>query len=250
MLKKTILLEDIKIYDLENKFGVTGYNIADLLNMPYYWAGWNQNPHNDMNYYKIALDTAKNNPETILGKYYSLRTDDEVIPNLKRVSDTVDEYINENNILKMDIISKIIDSKTLTVHLRSGDFGIVSQSYLNVIKKMSAKFDNVIILSGVNRNINTNDNSNHNNNSKQSLLLSYKQILSINNNINIYIDIPDIHISIMRLASNLLIHRGGFSVLGSFINNNNIYYTNELPTINDEKWKKEMTNKNITFLSD
>jgi hypothetical protein len=249
MLKKSISIDDIKIYDLDKKFGKTGYNISDLLNMPYYWANWNQNPHDHQHYYDIACNTAKNNPETILGKYYSSRPNDEGIPNLNRLSNVIDDYINDNKIKNLDIINIIENTNTLTVHLRSGDFGFVSENYVNTIYNLSKKFDKVILLPGLHRWFyREGENSERNLNSKNNLLQSYNEILKTNNNIYVYFDIPDIHISIMRLASNLLLHRGGFSTMGSFINNNNIFITNELLSINDKKWKNEVINKNITIL--
>jgi hypothetical protein len=249
MLKRSILIDDLKIYDLDKKFGKTGYNISDLLNMPYYWAGWNQNPHADISIYETSCETAKNNPDTILGKYYSSRPSDENIPNLNRLSNVIDDYINDNKIKNLDIINIIENTNTLTVHLRSGDYGIVSKNYVDTIYNLSKKFDKVILLSGVNRFIYCEDeNSEHNLNSKNNLLKSYNEILKTNNNIYVYFDIPDVHISIMRLASNLLVQRGGFSIMGTFINNNNIFITNELQTINNPNWKNEVINKNITIL--
>jgi hypothetical protein len=100
MFKQKIDIDDIKIFDIDIKYGVTGYNIADLLNMPYYWAGWKQNPHcGDDYYFNIAKNTALNNPTTILGKYYSSRVDqEEKIPNLNRLVNTIDDYIDEKNV--------------------------------------------------------------------------------------------------------------------------------------------------------
>jgi hypothetical protein len=217
--------------------------------MPYYWTGWNQNPHNSQEYYNMACNTAQDNPDTILGKYYSSRSNDEIIPNLNRLSNVIDNYINDTKIYNLDIIKIIKDSNTLTVHLRSGDRGIISNSYIKKIDDLFKKFDKVILLSGVNRSRYIEDeNSEHNVTCKKNLLESYNKILKLNNNIFVYLDIPDIHISIMKLSSNLLLHKGGFSVIGSFINNNNIFVTNELSAINDNKWKNEVINKNITFL--
>ena len=248
MILQHVSLEDIHIYDIDIKYGVTGYNIADLLNIPYYWAGWKQNPHcGDENYYNIAKNTAMNNIDTILGKYYLSRIDDdEKIPNLPRLNDVVDKYIEEKKIKDKDIYNFINDDNILFVHVRSGDYGIVSENYINNIYNLSLKFSKVILLSGINRNIDhTDENSSNNIAKRNNLVISLNNILKKNNNIYVYLAEPDLHIVAMRLCKNLLVHRGGYSVMGTLICTGKIYYTNELPCINNEYWLNIIKDKNI-----
>jgi hypothetical protein len=250
MLKQNISLNDIKIYDIGHQFGDTGYNISDLLNMPYYWAGWVQEPHASYQLYKTAQETAAKNPNTILGKYYSTRSKDEKIPNLLRINDIIDNYIIENEIKKLNINSYIHDKYVLFVHVRSGDYGVISSNYLNAIQKLSRIYKIVILLSGVNRSDHEDEeeDSEHNILCRENLLKSLKLVLKLNVNIYVYFDIPDTHICIMRLCKNLLIHKGGYSVLGSFINNNNIFYTNELQCRDNLEWVNNTKYKNIVHL--
>lgn len=251
MLKQNLTIDDIRIYDIDKKFGESGYNISDLLNMPFYWAGWKQNPHcGDENYYNVAKNTAFNNPDTILGRYYSSRTEDEQIPNLNRLYDVIDKYINDKNIKNEKIYELINDENILFVHIRSGDFGCVSDKYVNTVYNLSKKFSKVILMSGVNRNFHHSDENNeHNLRCRNNLLYSLNKILSTNSNIFVYFAEPDYHISTMRLCKNLLVHRGGYSVMGTFINTGKIFFTYELPCINNDLWKKEMHLKNVNFIN-
>jgi len=250
MLKQKISLNDIQIYDIGPSFGKTGYNISDLLNMPHFWAGWNQNPHSADLLYNIARETALNNPKTILGKYYLSRFNDEKIPNINRLIDVIDEYIFDNHINRLEIYKYIIDENVLFVHVRSGDYGVISSSYLNIIGRLSKFFKKLVLLAGVNRStfVDDNQDSEHNLQCRKNLLTSLNLIFEQGSNIYAYFDIPDIHISIMRLCKNLLVHKGGYSVLGSFINNNNIYYTDELPCKDNKKWLDITKYKNIMFV--
>jgi len=248
MLKKNITINELDFFDMDAKFGETGYNIGDLLNMPHYWANWSQTPHADKNMLNVALNTAKNNPESILGLYYKSRNDDEPIPNLPRLNYIVETFANTNNIVNFEIISIVKNIKNLCVHLRSGDYGIISDNFLNKILTLSNKFEKVIILCGLNRSRDLDPNSETNIKSKNNLYQSLNKLLNMNNNIFIYIDVPDIHICLMHLASNLLLHKGGFSVIGSFINNNNIFITNEFFPINNIKWRNEVKGKNIIII--
>jgi hypothetical protein len=249
-LKQILTINDIRIFDIDKKFGESGYNISDLLNMPFYWAGWKQNPHcGDEQYFNIAKNTALNNPETILGRYYSTRTEDEKIPNLLRLYNTIDKFIDDKNFKNQEIYQLINDKNILFVHIRSGDFGYISDSFVNTVYNLSTKFTKVILFSGVNRNIHhTDENSNHNLGCRNNLLYSLNKILATNSNIYVYFAEPDYHICTMRLCKNLLVHRGGYSVMGTFINNGKIYYTSELPCINNQLWKNEMISKNIILL--
>jgi hypothetical protein len=246
MLKKNISIDELKFFDMNSKFGETGYNVGDLLNMPFYWANWPQVPHADLNMLNIALNTANNNPDTIVGLYYKDWPHDEPIPNLNRLNNVVKKYSDLNNIENQSIVSIIKDTNNLCVHLRSGDYGIVSEDFANKIFNFSKKFEKVIILCGLNRSRDLNENSENNIKSKNNLFVSLNKLLKKNDNIYLYFDEPDNHICLMYFASNLLLHKGGFSVIGSFINNNNIFLTNEFFPIYNVKWRREVEGKKIT----
>lgn len=246
MLKRNLTLDDIRIYDLDPKFGESGYNLGDLLNMPYYWAGWPQTPHLNEIYHGVAKNTAANNPNTILGKYYFSRPEKEKIPNLERLYNTIDNYISDNGFMENKIMTLVNSDNVLFVHVRSGDFGVIDKRYSETIKQLAKNYSTVILMSGVNRNHHPGDeNSRHNFQCRKNLLDSFNMIMEGTDNICVYLAEPDHHISMMRLCKNLLVHRGGFSVIGTFICNGNIFYTDALSCKDNKEWKEIVKNKNI-----
>ena len=69
----------------------------------------------------------------------------EPIPNINRIRESVDLYI-ENNYNNLDhLIKKVKDTNSLCVHLRSGDKGIVEDSFIESINTLSNKYDNNFI---------------------------------------------------------------------------------------------------------
>ena len=74
------------------------------------------------------------------------------------------------------------------------------------------------------------------------------KILSLKTNISLIIGSPDEHLCCMYLSSNLLLHKGGFSVLGSIASCGNIYVTSLLDhNIGHQNWKT-MVNKKCIML--
>ena len=70
-------------------------------------------------------------------------------------------------------------------------------------------------------------------------------ILAKRNNIYIYLNSSDIHLSIMSEASNLLVHKGGFSCLGSIVCKGNLLITKYFLFEKCENWKNKVNKKYI-----
>jgi hypothetical protein len=139
---------EFKIFD-ESK---ETYNIGDLLNMPYFWANANNNPHLNANTYNLFKKTALQYKNNILGIYNNYRIDEnEPIPNVEKIRLSVDNYIenNQTNNILNNLTLSCNDDNTLVVHLRSGDFGIVEDFYIDSIVNLSAKYEKIIILCGI-----------------------------------------------------------------------------------------------------
>lgn len=206
------------------------YSIGHLLNMPTFFANWNRTPHNTIYHYDLYKQTAAAYPDNILGIYDRFRTDpEESIPNVEKIKLSVDTYIENNaaNENFNNILSSCGDDKTLYVHLRSGNKGIVEEQYINTIVGLASQYEKVVILCGVHKvtdhildklpNI---TQAIHN--TKISLNKLYSKI----NNIRIDLNDPDVHLSMMRKCKNLLIHKGGYSMLGGLLfTGNNLYIT-------------------------
>lgn len=243
-LIKENLVDDnfnIPIYD-NNDTNTNGYNIGDLLNMPSFWAYWNRNPHNNQSAYDAYLNVVKHYPNTIVYYYSQLRTDEsEPIPNMSKIENAIELYIQNNDL--SNIINIVNHDETLCVHLRSGDKGIVEDHYIDKINNLADKYNKIIILSG----IHSDQNFESIEQSKKNLIKSLQKIN--NNKIEVHIDKPDNHLVMMYKSRNLLIHKGGFSILGSIIfNGNNLYYTNLLESRDNNEIVNYINNKKINYI--
>jgi uncharacterized protein YlzI (FlbEa/FlbD family) len=233
-------LFEIKIYD-ENK---PTYNIGDLFNMPsYFYPGWDV--LNDVSLVKFrkpyTLDNYMNAyPNSVVYNYYSSRPIDENIPNVKRIRSSVDQYINENSNKFSGLIAKVANNNTLTVHIRSGDKGVVENSYIEVIKKISEKYETIFILSGIHADlVDINECKENLNKSLEKLNIQ---------NVIFNFDEPDIHLSLMRMSSNLLLHKGGFSIIGGLLFQKNNLYISPMFEPKDNAAYRENLQGNVIYM--
>ena len=212
--------DDLILFDKNSKT----YNIGDLLNMPFFFSGWNSNPHHDYGMYDLFNNVSDVYPNSILHIYKSTRLDElkenENIPNIDRLLSSVDIFsINKN-------IHVNIDISTLYVHLRTGDKLDIEDIYVDKIYKLHKEFyNNIIILTGIHndvRYLNEKDKLYH-------LNKSLKKLHDKGITYTLNLDSPDNHLYIMRNCKNLLVHKGGFSIIGAIIfNGNKLYITNLL----------------------
>jgi hypothetical protein len=234
-LLKIINKNNIVIYDkIENQINNTGYNLGDLLNCPYYLDAWSQNPHAS-NYMLTMMNTKSQlYTNSILNNYCNNRPSNENVPNIERLNNSILKYINNNNFFINNIYNFVQQSDILCVHVRSGDKGHIDKEYINIIYNLSLQFKEVILFSG----IHSDERYSNNKNSINTLIVDLNFILQKNNNISVYIDTADNHISLMSVASNLLLHKGGFSIIGSLVCKGNIFLTNNFESINLTRWKE------------
>lgn len=210
----------IKIFD-ENK---PSYNLGDLLNMPYFFYGWKRSPHANNELYDLFLKTADYYKNSILNIYKKSReynNKNELIPNIDRIRFSVDVYNDNNNVEVCD--------NSLYVHIRTGDKGVIENSYIKQIKYLSEKYSKIVILAGIH-----NDEQKCNiDESKNNLKISLQNIKDNGIYFTVNYDTPDNHLCLMKNCRNLLVHKGGFSVLGSLIfQGNNLYLTSLYEPLN------------------
>jgi hypothetical protein len=232
---------DVPIYDKPDAL----YNLGDILNMPHYWK-----ENFPLIKYSRFKDVVTNNYKGSIGDiYYSTRPDDEDIPNENRICQSVDEYINRNGNKFKDLIDKVSNPENLTVHIRSGDKGVIEDLIVDSIKGISANYKQLIILSGVHSDLNHTDSLDD---SKNKLSQSLNKIKNGMDNNKIIFDFSeaDIHLSLMRKSSNLYIHKGGFSILGSIVfQGNNLYVSPHFdPRLTDSNYMIELKNKKNVIL--
>jgi hypothetical protein len=147
---KQLVYEDVKIYEKEIKEDTrkAGYNIGDLLNMPFLDNTWNNNPHQDKDLLNRMNLIGENYKDSILNYYCTHRKESDPVPNINLIVESV-SYYNEMNKHKFkDILDIVKDKDTLCVHVRTGDL-MTELEFINKIEQLSYKFKRIILLSGI-----------------------------------------------------------------------------------------------------
>jgi len=238
-LKRQITADDIIIYDkvIENDRG--GYNLGDLLNMPALLGLWDYtNPHGKGRMNRLG----KIYENTILSYYCENRKDKDPIPDVKLINESVINFTEHNKYLYEDILAVVKNTSTCCVHVRNGDCE-TEQYYINVIIELSDIFDTIILLSGVHSDEAFKKHDDKINNFVNTI----NSILNQKTNIYIYLNCADIHLSIMMNAANLLLHKGGYSCLGSIVSTGILFITDIFQVVNYKLWK-QLVNKPYTKL--
>ena len=220
-LKKILLESDVYIYGhhIPQDPISGGYNIGDLLNMPFLGGSWSQQLFTDKVLERTYL-IADEYPDSILSIYCRSRPKSESVPNIPRIVESVKKY-RDMNLASFKKIDTLVQSpECLCVHVRSGDID-VEQDFITLISKLSEQYETVVIFSG----ILLFEKYRKSDAKKRYFLESINQILGKNTNIYIYLDNPDEHFCLMSVAHNLLLHQGGFSALGYIISTKNLFIT-------------------------
>jgi len=224
-----------------------GYNVGDLLNMPALSGVWEQTPHKDeITLYRMHLIACfyKN---SVLDRYCRSRNHSdpkEIIPNVDRIRVSLSEYTRENQYNFKDALDIAQKKTTLCIHLRNGDIDSES-AYIKLIKKLSSQYDTILLLSGIHRDSHYKDLTTK----QENFISTLNDILSSSPNIYLYMAEPDIHLSIMMHASNLLVHKMGFSCLGSIVSKGNLFITPIFHFQLCPKWQAAVGDKQYTMLS-
>jgi hypothetical protein len=243
-LKRELLIEDIIIYDKNHDLDETkqGYNIGDLLNMPYLSENWKQTPHKDLNYLKRMLLIASLYENSILNNYCENRPLNEPVPNIPRIIDSVNKFTNKNKNNYENLFLFVQKPDCLCVHIRSGDL-TVEDEFVKKIRELSYEFKYIILFSGVHSDESYKENEFKINNFYNSI----NNILKQNTNIYFFMNRQDVHLSLMSVASNLLIHKGGFAALASIISTGNLFITRIFIHAFKDTWIQTL-NKRYTLL--
>lgn len=236
-MKRNINYYDIQIYgnpEIKEDPIYAGYNLGDLLNMPFLYGVWEQNPHGGKERLDRMNIIGNNYPNSILSHYISGRPEEEAVPNIQRIINATEKYIQENKKLN-EIFQKVRESTCICVHVRCGDL-LVEEEYIDKIAEFSQKYETVIILSGINMDEHYLDDHLK----KCNFVYFMNRILERNENIFLYMDSPDNHLAIMRKSANLLLHKGGFSMLGYIVATGKVFITELLDSIvNHDRFQRE-----------
>ena len=245
MIKKFLTLEDVIIPDrlIANDARKAGYNIGDLLNMPSLHNIWNQVPHADEFMLEQMYFTSNHYENSIVNIYCKNREHGgEIIPNIPLIIKSVDQFTNENKHMYADMLALIQTPTTLVVHVRNGDLD-TEEEYITHIIEMATRYKYVILITG----IHLDEFFKKNDMKIANTVNTINSILAQRGNIYVYLNTADVHLSLMRNAKNLLLHKGGFSCLGSIVASGNLFITDLFTHVNHSNWQSQVNKKYIVI---
>ena len=183
------------------------YNLGDLLCMPKFYCNYISGIEHWG--YRNAIEVYK---DSILAIYETLReSPEEIIPNIEKVRKSVDIYIekNMNNQKMMENIEFVKRPNVLCVHLRTGDYGHITDKFKQIIFDLQKEYEYVVIMCGVH----------YATEQVYDIVLNSVNALFDNENKNVLISIedPDIHMAMFRSCHNLLLSKQGFSMLAGLL---------------------------------
>lgn len=224
-----ISTDNIEIYgkQIETDAIGAGYNIGDLLNMPSLGGFWQATPHNTPGDVERLYQIGSLYTGSILSYYIEARPSDEIIPYEYRVLGAVDKYIDSFTRSTIpDWYSMVGQDDVLCVHIRCGDKE-VEDDFIRLIIHQSQFYRQVFLFSG----LHLDERFASNIQKKNCFQRAMNRLLELRNT-SLILAPPDEHISMMRNAKNLLLHKGGFSAIGAIVCKGNVFITHYMDVIN------------------
>jgi hypothetical protein len=241
---KKIEETDIQIYgkSILNDVTGAGYNIGDLLNLPSISGFWKANPHNSVEELERLYVVGHSYPQSIVHYYIEARPADEPVPNLYRVIGAVKKYIAHSPVLLPELIRVVNDETVLCVHIRCGDKE-TETSFLDLVVDLAKEYRFVYIFSGLHL-----DERFASNTVKIARFVhTMNYVLEKTSNVSVILAEPDVHLSMMSNAKHLLLHKGGFSAIGSLVCVEGTVYITEFMEKLTPSWTEIVLNKYITL---
>ena len=204
-----------------------GYNIGDLFNMDL--VELDPEPTGS----DALYETSRVFNGSIVDFYCQQKPIDECVPNIQRICNATQKYLDTNYSRLERIINFVKKDACLCVHLKLGDhLHPGDQPFMGVIKQLSKQYRYVLILSGIHDDHRFCDH----NTIVKNFVTEINHVLSQGNNIYFYYDTPDTHLAIMRSASHLLVHQGGLSALGAIVSTGQTFITPSFKHTIRQKW--------------
>ena len=227
------------------------YNVGDLLGLPtYYIASYPQPDHK-----RNAIHARDHFPMSILWWYHALREtslqdDDYHIFEPKSLirATNAHKYRHPSAKRRAEIsynAEVVSNPSTLTVHVRSGDMGIVDPDYIDMIVHVCKGFDKIILLTGDHRPY----GSNNVEKCKTSITQVIDRCRTYVQDIDVIKGDADIHLCAMSDASWLMVHKGGFSSAGSLLCTGTVIIT-KLFAARCSAWVEDMKSNNRTWVDE
>lgn len=213
---------------LEGEQRRIGYNIGDLLGMPYFIDDVDEK-NEEVSSLKETASVFKG---SIVDYYYQSYRGLVSGPDTAQICEATQKYLDANYTRLERIVMFVLKESCLCVHLRLGD----QQPYINVIKQLSKQYRYVLILSGIHDDQRFCDSTVM----VKNFVMGINNVLCQWNNIYFYADTPDAHLAIMHSARHLLVHQGGLSALGAIVATGQVFVTPAFKHSIRQKWRDQI----------
>jgi len=239
-LVKQQQLENLQINIHTNTEYDEVYNVGDLLCIHGVTGHWN-NQHCYNNILFPHLLTAF--PGSIFDIYMqSIDPESDLLPVIPKLQAAVDTYSTQHNItLSTTQGQEVQRNDVLCVHIRSGDWGHVEDDFIDKVKQVAQGYRKVYILSGIHKD--TRFGTLEENRVK---LVADVDKLTSNDGPEYVFDNSDVdfHLCLFRLCKNLMVHRGGFSMVATLLFQGNTLYLTQpfLYQEGENRWTQYLQN--------
>jgi hypothetical protein len=213
---------------------VAGYNMGDLLNMPSFLGLWP--PHGSQAITDASRKVGKHLPNSTIGLYHSNTTAGmEKLwhkcrePNIKRLKVAIQLAQKIDAHPAPHLLTLVRSADTLVVHVRSGDTGIISEEYEKHASNLVHNFSHIVLLGQVHGDKRHDTDKSLKNLRHDLQRLAGSMVISKPDLSVTYGSFsPDHDLYLMSEASNLLVHKGGFSGLAALVCRGTVFYTKQL----------------------
>ena len=217
-----------------------GYNVGDILNMPSFNVEHVWPPKGNGYTNTVAGTLARNFKKSVLGLYFMDQNHEadknyERSPSLQKLKLAVDFYgtwIMDADIKAFcdDLLTK---KTTILVHIRSCDTSPPSESYLQNIYETSKQFDTVVLTGGCHADERYAKHETASKNLLNGVEAVYNRMRGKGAECKLLM-LPnyntDHSLYAFRVASNLMVERGGFAAAGSLLSQGNVYLDHKMST--------------------
>jgi Glycosyltransferase family 92 len=233
---------DMKHPSKPSDYNTLRYSIGDYFNMPVFGGSHVYEKFAEVS----ARAVADRLPDSILAYYFNEPEPPELprippnrthYPNLQQVVNSVNRWGADHSSELAPHVVALKENRTLAVHIRSGDKKSTSPAHVNAVINISSQFSTVYLFGGIHNDSHQLEVSKVTLEIVENLL--QHDVSTIASRLRaggkrvVVLDrlSPDAALYLMGRASNLMVHRGGFSALGALVcgrNNGTVFHSDSL----------------------
>lgn len=235
-------------FNVDSTEGNLRYNIGDMLNMPFYRTNCNWNLRD---FHTLAL----NFPLSIMWFYYIIQdvqqtvTSHDRLPSIASIPQHVRKAVGlyekyHPDRKSLNRLLSFCKPNILCIHVRSGDYGIAERRYMDIIKDLAPKYETCVILTGVHNGLDTKEVMVENVNESITQILEHVGV-ELAARFEICPGTADEHLYLMSKCENLLLHKGGFSMLGALLFSGQKVFRTFAFFETGNKWEEALQSVNV-----